>query len=86
VHIFQGLLLPLFGIGLLIVAWRGWRAGALPVGPDIRQGPFGQYRPNRRDNFLAFHFFFLLYVVSGFWLLVFGLGVLFGKYAPLPLN
>lgn len=83
--LFQGLLFTFFGIGALIVAWRGWHSGELPAGPDIRQGITGRFHPNRRDNFLAFHFFFLIYVIGGIWLLVFGLGVLFGKYDPLPL-
>jgi hypothetical protein len=71
-----------FGLGLLVVAYQGYRKG------EIRAGSSGlrPYTPTREDNPLAFHFFILLYVSGGFALLVWGILVLAGVAEPLPLN
>lgn len=76
------LFLFIFGLGLLVVAYRGYRKG------EIRAGSSGlrPYSPTREDNPLAFHFFITLYVFSGFALLLWGILVLAGMAEPLPLN
>ena len=72
----------IFGIGLLVVAYRGYLRG------EIRAGSSGlkPYTPTREDNPLAFHFFILLYIAGGLSLLVWGILVLAGMAEPLPLN
>ncbi|HEX5056829.1 MAG TPA: hypothetical protein VFX02_10060 [Gammaproteobacteria bacterium] len=72
----------IFGIGLLIVAYRGYRKGEIRAGT----GGFKLYTPTREANPLAFHFFILLYVFGGFALLIWGILVLAGLAEPLPLN
>jgi len=70
------------GIGLLVVAYRGYIKG------EIRAGRSGLklYTPTREDNPLAFHFFVALYLFGGFALLIWGLLVLAGVAAPMPLK
>lgn len=77
-----GLLMLAFGLGFLGVAWNGWRAGQLPAGSK----GLSAYRPGRVDNPFAFHFFLLLYLALGGWLVVYGLMLLIGAAAPLPLR
>ncbi|HEX7028106.1 MAG TPA: hypothetical protein VF268_12765 [Gammaproteobacteria bacterium] len=72
----------IFGIGLLVVAYRGYLKG------EIRAGSSGlkPYTPTREENPLAFHFFITLYVAGGFSLLVWGILALAGIAEPLPLH
>lgn len=71
-----------FGIGLLTVAYRGYRDGAIRAGSK----GFERYTPTRQDNPLAFHFFVALYLCCGFAFLMWGLLALAGKAEPLPLR
>lgn len=70
------------GIGLLVVAYRGYLKGEIRAGSSA----FRPYTPTREGNPLAFHFFILLYVCGGLALLLWGLLVLAGMAEPLPLN
>ncbi len=76
------LFLFIVGIGLLVVAYQGHRKGEIPAG----SAGFKAYRPTRDDNPFAFHFFLVLYMGSGFSLLLWGVMVLAGLAEPLPLN
>lgn len=76
------LFLVVAGAGLLAVAWRGWRRGELPAG----SAGWRAYRPNREDNPLAFHFYFVLYLCAGIALLVWGLLLMLGMAPPLRLR
>ncbi|HEU4619045.1 MAG TPA: hypothetical protein VFV10_13475 [Gammaproteobacteria bacterium] len=68
------------GAGVLAVAYRGYLRGELRAGAN---GFAGVYRPNRRDNPLAFHFFLLLYFCGGIALCVWGLLAMIGLAPPL---
>jgi len=70
------------GIGLLIVAYRGYRAGAIRAGSS----GFKLYTPTRQDNPLAFRFFVALYLCGGFACLMWGVLALAGVAEPLPLR
>ncbi|MFO7324170.1 MAG: hypothetical protein DIU62_000510 [Pseudomonadota bacterium] len=74
--------LVFIGVGLLILAWRGHRDGA------IRAGVKGlrPYTPTREESPLAFHFFVMLYLLGGFACLVWGILALAGIAEPLPLR
>lgn len=72
----------LFGAVFLVVAWRGHRSGELPAGSK----GFQPYRPNRRDNPIAFHFFLCFYVVTGIGSILYGLASALGWVAPIPLR
>lgn len=74
--------LIVIGAGLLAVAWRGQRDGELPAGSNFLR-PF---RPSRRDNAVAFHFFLAIYFCGGTILLVWGLLALLGMAPALPLR
>lgn len=71
-----------FGIGLLAVAYQGYRKGEIPAGSN----GFKPYRPSRENNPFAFHFFISLYIAGGFALLIWGILVMAGLAEPLPLN
>ena len=66
----SGLFLLAVGVGLLVVAYQGYRAGELRAGSNFLRGV---YRPNREDNPFAFHFFLTLYFCAGLALCVWGL-------------
>jgi hypothetical protein len=70
------------GIGLLIMAYRGYRDGAIRAGSR----GFRRYTPTRRDDPLAFRFFVALYLCGGFSCLTWGILVLAGIAEPLPLR
>ena len=72
----------IFGIGLLVIAYQGYRKGEIRAGTGISK----PYTPTREASPLAFHFFILLYVFGGFGLLIRGILVLAGVAEPLPLN
>jgi hypothetical protein len=71
-----------FGVGLLVVAYRGYCKG------EIRAGSSGlrPYTPTREDNPFAFYFFIGLYLLSGFALLTWAILTFAGVAEPLPLN
>lgn len=75
------LFLVAVGAGVLAVAWKVWKDGELPAGSR----GFRRYRPNRRDDAVAFHFFFALYVAGGIAMASWGLLILIGLAPPLPL-
>lgn len=81
-RLLSSLALIAFGACLLVVARRGWVAGELRAGVEY----FRVYRPNREDNPLAFHFYLVLYFVSGMVLVVWGILALFGAAAPIKLR
>jgi|GEM_PF-2628520 hypothetical protein len=72
----------IFGIGLLIYAYRAYVKG------EVRAGRKGLelYTPTREDNPVAFHFFVALYLFGGFALLIWGVLVLAGVAEPMRLN
>lgn len=72
----------IFGIGLLIYAYRAYVKG------EVRAGRKGLelYTPTREDNPVAFHFFVTLYLFGGFALLIWGVLVLAGVAEPMRLN
>jgi hypothetical protein len=73
------LILIVLGVLVLVVAYRGHCTGCLPAGSNFLRA----YRPNRDDNWLAFHLFLALYVCGGTTLVVWGLLILTGL-APAP--
>ncbi|HZF15845.1 MAG TPA: hypothetical protein VE046_07910 [Steroidobacteraceae bacterium] len=81
-HAIGSMILLFFGVGLLIVAWRGNRSG------ELRAGSAGwrPYRPNRMDNPLGFRFYFFLYVAAGIVLTVWGVLAMLGAAPPLDLR
>jgi hypothetical protein len=79
----SAIVLLAFGGGILAVAWQGYRAGALPAGPNFLRGRF---MPSRADNPLAFYFFLALYFSAGMALAVWGLLALVGMAPPLRLQ
>lgn len=72
----------IFGIGLLVLAYQGYRKG------EIRAGSNGlrPYTPTRENSPFAFHFFIVLYIAGGFALLLWGILAIAGIAKPLPLN
>jgi hypothetical protein len=78
-----GLILLVFGIGVLAVAWQGYRRGELPAGSNFLNG---SYKPTREDSPLAFHVFLALYLCGGIALAAWGLLMVFGVAAPLKLR
>ncbi|MGH7311642.1 MAG: hypothetical protein ACREJV_00585 [Candidatus Rokuibacteriota bacterium] len=76
------LFLIVTGVGVLVVARRGYVSGVLPAGTAF----FRPWRPTRDDNPLAFHFFLALYFCAGMALLVWGILALFGGAPPLRLR
>lgn len=70
------------GIGLLVVAYQGYRKGEIRAGSN----GFKLYTPTRENNPFAFHFFITLYIAGGFSLLLWGILALAGIAEPLPLN
>ncbi len=74
--------LIIFGVGLLIVAYRAHQAGEIPAG----SAGFKSYRPSRTENPGAFYFFLALYTGRGLALLVWGILVVAGVARPLPLS
>ena len=71
-----------FGIGLLAVAYRGHQVGEIPAG----SAGLKAYRPSKTQSPGAFYFFLTLYICSGLALLMWGVLVLAGVAAPLPLT
>jgi hypothetical protein len=78
-----GLVLLVFGVGVLAVAWQGCRRGELPAGSNFLRGT---YTPTREDSPLAFHAFLVLYLCGGVALAAWGLLMLSGMAAPLELR
>ena len=78
-----GLILLLFGIGVLAVTWQGYRRGELPAGSNFFSG---SYTPTRADSPFAFHCFLALYLCGGIVLAAWGLLMAFGMAAPLKLR
>jgi len=74
----MALLQILFGLGILAVAYHGYRAGEIPAGAG--------YRPTRDENPAGFHCFLTLYLCSGIALLVWGVFALVGLAEPMPLS
>jgi len=70
------------GIALLIVAYRGYRDGAIRAGSS----GFKLYTPTRQGNPIAFHVFVALYLGGGFACLMWGILVLAGMAEPLPIR
>ena len=77
----SSIILILLGAGILAVAWRGYLAGVVPAGAAGLRA----YRPNRKDNPLAFRFFLTLYFCGGMALAVWGILALFGAAPALKL-
>jgi hypothetical protein len=72
------LLQIVFGLGIVAVAFNGYRIGEIPAGAG--------FRPTRDDDPIAFHSFLTLYLCSGLALLVWGIFALFGLAEPMPLS
>jgi hypothetical protein len=81
--IFQGLLLVLFGLGLLFVDCRSLSRGWLPCGSNGFKGRLKFYRAERPVGYWVM---FLVYGLAGLALLVFGIRLLIGHAEPLPLR
>ncbi|HET6628638.1 MAG TPA: hypothetical protein VFG91_02565 [Woeseiaceae bacterium] len=81
--ILSALFLLAVGGGVLAAAWRGYRKGVLPAGPNFFRG---RWMPSRAANPFAFHFFLALYFAGGMTLTVWGLLSLVGMAPPLPLR
>jgi hypothetical protein len=80
---FEGVLLLIFGVGILVIAWRGWRDGEIPAGSNFFEG---NYKPSREKEPNAFYFFLILYVLGGCVLTLLALSILFGLTPPLKLR
>lgn len=81
--IFQGLVLLVFGAGLLVACARSLHGGALPMGP---KGLGGTTQIHRADQPALYWLLFAVYGAAGAALLVFSIGLLIGVAAPLPLR
>lgn len=76
------LLFMVMGGVMLSVAWTGYKSGELPAGSR----GFQAFRPTRDENPIAFHFFLIMYVCFGMWLIVVGCHAMVGMSAPIPLS
>jgi len=81
-RVLSSLFLIVMGAGVLVIARRGYVSGELPAGVAY----YRPYRPNRKDNPLAFHFFLALYFCGGMALLVWGILALFGGAPAMELR
>jgi hypothetical protein len=81
--VLQGVLFLVFGVGLLIVAYRALLTGWLPCGP---RGFSGRLELRKTEQPLAFWLMFVVYGAGGLWLAVFALRLLAGQVEPLPLR
>lgn len=79
---FQALFFLFIGGGLVFVAVRSLRSGRLPFGADGLRGRLMLSRGGSPGYWLAF----ALYLTAGLGLLAFGLCILLGWAAPLPLR
>jgi hypothetical protein len=84
--IFQGAMLLVFGVGLMLVAYRSLATGKLPCGPDIFLGLNGRFGFKRDGQPLIYWLMFALYGTTRLRLLVLGMRLLTGQAEPLPLN
>ena len=81
--LFQGLFFLVMGMGLVLVALQGMKRGWLPNGPNgFKQGE----GVRKKEQPIAFWFFFLLYFGVGAVLALYALRLLTGHAAPLPLR
>lgn len=80
--IFQGLLIIVFGIGLVGIAIQSLSTGWLPCGPNGLKGRL-EFRRERQP--LGYWTMFVVYGGGGLWLGIFGLRLLLGSAEPLPL-
>lgn len=71
-----------FGIGLLIVSYRGYRDGAMRAGPRGTR----PLAPTRDENPFVFHVVIVFFFFGGLALLTWGLLALVGIAEPLPLR
>jgi len=82
VSMFGGVILMFFGIFMLGYAVYAWKEG------EVRMGSKGlsPYTPSREDSPGAFYLGVLLYLSAGLWMVIYGLMILTGHAAPIPLN
>ena len=76
----MGLLQVLIGLGLVCVSYRAHLRGEIRAG----SAGFRRYTPTRGDSPVAFHIFLLLYLCSGFALIVWGVFAMLGMAEPMP--
>lgn len=81
--IFQGIVLLVFGTGLLLVDYRSLSTGWLPCRPN---GFRGRLEFKRLERPFAYWLMFGAYGAGGIWLLALGASILTGRVAPLPLS
>jgi len=76
------LLQIVIGFVLLALAYDGHRKGWIRAGSK----GFRPYRPSRDDSPFMFHFYMLVYLAGGLAMIVWGVLVLIGLAAPLPIS
>lgn len=72
-----------FGVGLVIYAFRAFESGEVRAGPNFLKGTF---TPTRSASPAAFYPFVLLYLCAGIALATWGLLMAIGMAAPIPLS
>ncbi len=80
---FQGLFFTAIGLGLLAVGYQSLTRGWLPLGPN---GFRGRLEVHRHTQPVAYWSVLAAYTLFALWVLRFGIGILFGTLAPLPLS
>lgn len=81
--IFQGVLILIFGIGLLLMDYRALGTGLLPCGPN---GIKGRLEFKKDGQPVAFWLMFGVYMVGGLALTIYAALLLAGRADPLPLR
>ena len=81
--LFQGVILVIFGYGMLGVAYQSLTRGWLPFGPN---GFKGQVELRMDDQPFGYWTAFTLYCAFGVWSVFLAFGVLSGQIEPLPLT
>lgn len=81
--LFQGVLLLIFGYGMLGVVYRSLSKGWLPFGSNGFKGRLEVHMTARPFGYWAV---FTLYCAFGIWCVFLAFGVLSGHVEPLPLD
>lgn len=81
--LFQGLLLLIFGIGILLIVYQSLSKGALPFGVN---GFAGRLEFQKDKQPTLFWLAFIFYSIAGLTLTIIALRIIFGFSAPLPLK
>lgn len=81
--LFQGVMLLIFGYGMLGIVYQSLTKGWLPFGANGFKGRL-EFRMNEQP--LGYWTAFILYCAFGVWCVFLAFGVLSGQIEPLPLT